>query len=148
MRRPFKSFITFSRNEKYGLMALTGILMLLLLVRASMHFYVHPNFDEAQQTRLQQAWQQFKQTHTDTATAPQGYVDNNDDGTTPVPATININTADSAILVRLKGIGPVTAHKILAYRNRQRFINFDELRKLCRMSAANTALLQTHITFK
>ncbi len=145
MRKPLRSFTTFNRNEKYGVLALTCLLMILLLVRATMHFFVHPHIDEAQQTRLQQTWQQFQQTHTDTATTQPGYVDNNDDGATPIPAQIDINTADSTTLVRLRGIGPVTAHKILEYRNHQHFTSFEELRKLCRMSATNAELLKPHI---
>ncbi|MDR3681903.1 MAG: helix-hairpin-helix domain-containing protein [Flavipsychrobacter sp.] len=148
MRKPLRSFTTFNRNEKYGVVALTSLLMILLLVRATMHFFIHPHIDEVQQTRLQQNWQQFQQTHTDTATTQPGYVDNNDDGITPMPAQIDINTADSATLVRLKGIGPVTAHKILEYRSNQHFTNFEELRKLCRMSATNAALLKPHILLK
>jgi competence protein ComEA len=34
----------------------------------------------------------------------------------PVPATVDLNTTDSAMLVRLNGIGPVVAHKILEKR--------------------------------
>lgn len=34
----------------------------------------------------------------------------------PLPATINLNTADSALLVRLNGIGPVLAHRIVEKR--------------------------------
>lgn len=34
----------------------------------------------------------------------------------PLPATINLNTADSALLVRLNGIGPTLAHRIIERR--------------------------------
>lgn len=36
---------------------------------------------------------------------------------TALPEQINLNTIDSATLVRIKGIGPILAHKIVAYRN-------------------------------
>jgi hypothetical protein len=36
----------------------------------------------------------------------------------PLPATININKADSITLIRLKGIGPVLAHRILQKRKK------------------------------
>lgn len=35
----------------------------------------------------------------------------------PLPATIDVNKADSALLVRLRGIGPTLSHKIIERRN-------------------------------
>jgi len=145
MPPPFKPFVTFSRNEKYGLLVLTGLLVLLVLIRATMHFFVKPNIDEAQQTRLQQAWQHFQQTQTDTVQVANNTGSNQLDTSS---ALVNINTADSATLVDLDGIGPASAHKILMYRSQQQFTSFDQVRKLCHMSATNADLLKPHILIK
>lgn len=145
MSKPLKSFITFSRSEKMGLVVLAGVLLILLLVRVTMHFFIYPDINETQQEHLRQQWAQFKEAHPDTLVAQPGYVDRNDDGAIPIPEYINVNTADSATLVRLKGIGPVTAHKIMEYRSVHPFADFEEFRKLCRLSAANTGLLKPHI---
>ncbi len=146
MPSPFKPFITFSRNEKYGLLALTGLLLVLVLIRATMHFFIKPGIDDVQQIRLQQAWHKFQQTQTDTAVAVTQSTSMTNQETSS--ALVNINTADSSTLIDLDGIGPASAHKILLYRSHQHFTSFEQVRKLCRMSATNANLLKPHILIK
>lgn len=51
----------------------------------------------------------------------------------PLPATISLNTADSALLVRLNGIGPVLAHKIVTMRARLGgFVRHEQLLEIYR----------------
>ena len=48
-----------------------------------------------------------------------------------IPANVDINTADKALLTELPGIGPVTADAILAYRqDNGNFKSLDELTKV------------------
>ena len=46
---------------------------------------------------------------------------------TPIAKVVNINTATSAELDTLKGIGPARAKKIIEERAKTRFRNFDDL---------------------
>jgi len=43
---------------------------------------------------------------------------------------VDINTADFEMLIRVPGIGPVTARKIIEYRKYRSIVDFEQLRKL------------------
>lgn len=146
--------MTFTTAEKWGILALGLILLALISVKATMHYWVHPKTDEAAEKRLQARWQQFKKEHevvADSADADEAELyrkaaDSNDE---PLPAEVNINTTDSATLVRFKGIGPVTAHKILERRATVGpFTNIDQLRELGRFSDKTFSVLKKHIVVK
>ena len=117
-----------------------------------MHLWVHQVIDAAQQQKLVAAWQTFK--NSQPARTEQGSIlqkkefqDASDEQTTALPDTINLNTADSATLVRLKGIGPVTAHNIIKRRTARKFTNIDELRETGSFSQTTLQLLKKHILF-
>src|SRR6185312_5700838 len=136
MKKLLKSYISFTRTEKMGLIGLCGLLLVLIVIRATMHTWVHPANNPDNDKKLVNAWGTFKRTQTTTKPVDttignkDDYRDANDDNETPLPNIININTADSATLVRLKGIGPVTAGKIVARRkNKGAFTNIDQLRE-------------------
>lgn len=117
MFKRFSSYTSFSRKEKSGLAVLLVLLLLLMAVKASMHLWVQPNTDKAREQRLREAWENYKNTQPI--------------ATEPLPDSINLNTADSATLVRLKGIGPVTAHKIIVRRSTLGpFTDINQLREL------------------
>jgi DNA uptake protein ComE-like DNA-binding protein len=133
MFKRFSSYTSFSRKEKSGLAVLLVLLLLLMAVKASMHLWVQPNTDKDREQRLRQAWENYKNTQPIAAE--------------PLPDSINLNTADSATLVRLKGIGPVTAHKIMERRtNIGPFTNFDQLRELGSFSDTAFAELKKKLT--
>ncbi len=67
-----------------------------------------------------------------------------------IPAgTININKADSATLIGLKGIGPAIAHRILEKRKQLgTFRNIDEVLSVYHFSGDTRTYLEQKLTFK
>ena len=151
MRKLFKTFATFSRTERLGLLALSALLIVLIAVRATMHLWVHPASDPEKEKKMVAAWETFKRSQpivkkADTSDKSE-YVDASDDGTVPLPNIININTADSATLVRLKWIGPVSAAKIVARRTTKGpFTNVDQLLEVCSIPTATFKVLKKHLS--
>ena len=151
MKKLVKSFISFTRTERIGLVALSALLVILIAIRGTMHLWVHPTNDTEKEKKLVAAWESFKRSQpvpkaTDAA-ATNDYADASDDNATPLPNIININTADSGTLVRLKGIGPVTAGKIVARRKTKGvFTNVNQLMEVSSMSTATFEILRKHLT--
>lgn len=151
MKEIFKSYTSFTHTERLGILALCSLLVILIIVRATMFLWVHPKVDEQQNKKLVAAWEIFKRSQAvaDSAGATKkDYQDAYDEQATPLPDTININTADSAMLVRLKGIGPVTAGKIVARRNKHPFTSVEQLSDIGSFSDSTFALLKKHLTVK
>jgi competence protein ComEA len=152
MKNRWRSFFSFTRMERGGIIALCSLLLLLLVVRTTMHLWVHPATDRQQELKLQSAWESFKRTQPrmrkDTsATGKNDYEDAFDENDAPMPAMININTADSATLVRLKGIGPATAAKIVAYRNANgAFTSISQLQNIRHFPDEIMNIFQKHLT--
>lgn len=119
-----------------------------------MRLWVHPQEDTEKEKQLLARWEAFRhnepeQVDNTTTPAPvKDFQDAGDQSPIPLPDTININTADSATLVRLKGIGPVTAHKIIVRRSKQGpFKNISQLSEAGHFSAGTLQLLGKHIVF-
>ena len=151
MKKLLKSYGSFTRTERIGLVALSALLIILLTIRATMHLWVHPAIDTEKEKKLVASWETFKRSQPaikkDTADDKRDYVDAADDADIPMPDIININTADSATLVRLKGIGPVSARKIVARRkNKGPFTDVNQLMEVCSMPEATFELLKKHLS--
>jgi DNA uptake protein ComE-like DNA-binding protein len=74
-----------------------------------MHLWVHPTVNVEQEKRLAAEWMKFKHDNmimVDTSGLADEYRKKSERDPEPLPDKIDINTADSATLVRLKGIGP------------------------------------------
>ena len=151
MKKLFKSYTSFTRTERMGILGLSALLIILITIRATMHIWVHPKTDPEKDKQLVAAWERFKRSHPpvktpDTAGTTNDYQDAFDDNETPLPAIIDINTADSATLVRFKGIGPVTAGGIVARRkNKGPFTNIDQLMEIRKFPAATFKILKAHL---
>jgi len=150
MKKLIKSFTSFTRTERIGLVALSALLIILIAVRATMHLWVHPDIDIEKEKKLVAAWETFKRSQPARkaieADSNNDYADASDDNPIPLPNIININTADSATLVRLKGIGPATASKIVARRkNKGLFTNVTQLMEVSTMSNATFEKLKKHL---
>ena len=149
MKKAIRSFITFNRTERIGLAGLCLALVVLLAVRATMALWVHPSTNEEQNKKLITAAQTFQRIqpiiHTDTTAPIKDYQDKFDEQTTPLPDQIDLNTADSATLVRLKGIGPATAARIIARRKKKPFTSISQLSEVGRIPHKTMELLKKHL---
>jgi DNA uptake protein ComE-like DNA-binding protein len=130
MKKAFQSYISFTHNERKGLIALSVLLLILLTVRLTMHLWVRPDIDTAKERRLVEAWAAFKK-----KAAPKAI---------PIPDIIDINSADSATLVSLKGIGPVTAHNIIIRRANKPFTDISQLKEVGAFSEMAFEELKQH----
>ena len=116
-----------------------------------MHLWVHTPDDSESQKKLVAAWETFKRSQpvqkTKDVSNNNDYADASDDNPEPLPNIINLNTADSATLVRLKGIGPATARKIVTRRkNKGLFTSVDQLLEVSSMPTATFEILKKHLT--
>ena len=153
MKRLLRSYTSVTRTERIGIAVLAVVIIILVGVRLTMHYWVHPANNAEEQKRLTKAWEVYKRsqpvvaTTTSTDTAADDYQDAYDDNETPLPDIININTADSATLVRLKGIGPATAKRIVDRRKRKGpFTKVDQLLEVSSMPDATFEVLKKHLT--
>lgn len=60
--------------------------------------------------------------------------------------TINLNTADRAQLMLLPGVGPATADKVLAYRDRRRFARPAHVMRIKGIGKKTYARLRRYLT--
>ena len=154
MKRFFKDYTSFTRAERIGLAALSALLALLIGVRVTMHYWVKPKINREEEQRLVKAWEVYKRSQPkegndpDTViTTTDDYQDAYDDNEAPLPNIININTADSATLVRLKGIGPVTASRIVAYRKQKGpFTAVEQLLEVSSIPKATFKTIKGHLS--
>ena len=152
MKKLLRSFTSFTRTERMGLVGLCGLLVVLMAIRATMHLWAHPATDPEKNKQLVAAWETFKRSHpaiktTDTGSSKNDYQDAFDDNEAPLPAIVNINTADSATLVRFKGIGPATAGKIIARRKAKGpYTSVNQLLEIRSFPEATFKILKAHLS--
>jgi hypothetical protein len=133
MKESVRSYLSFSRTQRMGIIVLGGILLVLLGIRAGMHYFVKPEPAKNEQ-ELHAAWEQFKSEQDQLRKKAAG--------------PVNINTADSAALVALTGIGPKTAQKILLYRQSKGTIaNMKQLNSIQHFSEGVSQQLEAEIVF-
>ena len=102
MSNIFKSYISFNRTERLGIIALLSVIIILIMVRATMQLWVpQPEIDAEQVIIANQKINQ--QSPTQIQALPAG-------------TKINLNTADSLTLISLPGIGKGLSHRILERR--------------------------------
>lgn len=102
MNNLFRSYISFNRTERMGIIALLSVIILLIAVRATMHLWVKQPEIQADQVII--ATKQINK-------QPEQQIQ-------PLPTgeKINLNTADSLTLISLPGIGKGLSHRILERR--------------------------------
>jgi DNA uptake protein ComE-like DNA-binding protein len=234
MKRFFKAYTSFTRTERWGVIGLLSVLLVLLIVRATIELWVHPKTNDAQEKALQTAWANYKKEHNET-TSETNYTNTKDKHTPalntgldsnaqlfafdpntldsadfcrlglkekttaillhwrakgkkfytkedlqglysltladyvrlepyivinnnpknhepkldilpPMPDVIDLNTADSVTLTRLKGIGAKIAHKILLRRQTEgKFTNIEQLKEVYHFPATTFNQLKEHV---
>jgi competence protein ComEA len=147
----FSSFIHYTRNERIGIVVLSSALISLIAVRATMGLWVKPDIDTEKEKQLIEKWASYQQTQQPAPIAKverPAYEKENSNYTTPLPHKLNINTADTATLIRIKGVGKVTAEKIIYRRNKKgAFTNIAQLHEVGSFSEEHLTMLSTHIIF-
>lgn len=102
MNNLFRSYLSFTRTERMGIIALLLLIMGLIAVRATIPFWIKQPEIQAEQVII--ATKQInKQSEQKIQALPPG-------------EKINLNTADSLTLISLPGIGKGLSHRILERR--------------------------------
>ena len=149
-----EAYTSFTRAERMGIAALGVLVLLLLAVRIALPYFADKPPDTEENARLAREWDAFKRQQVtpeqDSAKArleKKDYQDAGDNNPSPMPDMININTADSATLVRLKGVGPKKVTAIFACRKNMHGIKVKSLiQSQCNVSKENYKLIAPHIS--
>jgi competence ComEA-like helix-hairpin-helix protein len=154
VKKAFRSFVSFTKSERLGIWVLTACILFFLFVRITMPYWATPKTDTIAAKAMAEKWQelvahQSRLYNNDDSLNAASFEDANDENGTPLPHLININTADSQTLVRLKGIGPKSAGKIIRWRSvHGPFHNLEQFRNLCYMPEKTFDLLKPHLVFQ
>lgn len=153
MKKIIASSTSFTTTERMGIVALAILLFTLIGIRVTMQLWVHPVINKNEEKKFIAAWEVYKRAQPIVKKVPRQAVashqDASDENGIPLPDKININTADSATLVRLRGIGPVTAAKIVERRRKKGpYTNVNQLREVGVFNNADFVILKKHLTLK
>ncbi len=214
MKRLITAYTSFNRTERMGIVALLVIILILIITKATMHMWVHPDVNDAEQKALLAKWEAHQKTATPTGNATYASANNYKNSTPAIvpklfafdpntvteqqlqelglqPKTIsiflnwrskgkhfykkedfkplytlseaeyerlapfisikvqrlNLNTADSASLVALPGIGAKLAHKILEYKKEIGSYNsIEQLRDVYHFPDSTFKMLKERLT--
>jgi DNA uptake protein ComE-like DNA-binding protein len=148
MKRRLRQYFIFSRAERMGLVALASALLLLVAVRGIVHSRNNATVSGALGENLVIAAQQAESEH---GTYPVALPEHQDKGygySQPLPDTIDINSADSATLVLLVGVGPATSHNILVRRKTKGpFTSVGQLKEVGSFTDGTLKVLGKHLRF-
>jgi DNA uptake protein ComE-like DNA-binding protein len=139
--KQIKNFLTFSKKEQRGVIVLSAILIMLIITKYSLSFFNHwPDVDFTEFETEIEAFYQVRNNWIDSLQLVEKkkpvYYENisaksiqRGRGDKPTKQRcIELNAADSADLLPLKGIGPVFASRIIKYRNLLGgFYSYDQL---------------------
>ena len=118
MKNLLKSFTTFTRPERMGIVALLAIMLVLIAVRFTMHLWVSSPEVDVQQVVI--ATKKFTEQNSKSQTYEVKSL--------PPGTKINLNTADSLTLISLPGIGKGLSHRILQRRRQLgKFTNMEQV---------------------
>ena len=121
----------FTRTEQKGIAALLLLLLVLVIVRFSMHFWVNSPEIDSKEVVLASQTVKEQQHLTIKKALPN--------------ARLNLNIADSLQLVSLPGIGKGLAHRILERRRELgRFGNMDEVLEVYKFRKDTRKMLLEH----
>jgi competence protein ComEA len=155
MKSFFKAFATFNKAERMGIAVLLLVLLSLVVVRTTMHFFVKPAHNIEAEKKMLAEWEQFK--------AAQDAKGNED---TPIDSNNNRrplnhkssiayhqsslfvfdpNTVDSATLIKL-GLRPRTVSIFLHWRAKgKKFYKKEEFRKVYTLTEEEYQRLEPYI---
>lgn len=147
----FSSFIHYTRTERIGIVVLSVVLLSLIAVRATMAIWVKSEADPKKEKQLIEKWSTYQQSKQEALVVNidrPAYEKENSNYSTPLPLQMNINTADTDMLMRIKGVGKVTADKIIHRRNKKgAFTNIAQLHEVGSFSEEHLKMLSAFIVF-
>lgn len=124
MKNILKSYASFTRSERMGIIALMLLMIVLIAVNTSMHFWVSTPTVDIQQITTNKA--------ITSKTAK-----------TNKSAKINLNNADSLSLIALPGIGKGLSHRILERRRQLgSFTNMQQVLDVYKFKQETKQMLQ------
>ena len=153
-----RSFLSFSRTERFGVLALAILLVLLLAARLAVRHWPKSDVDPAQAMAYNEAYNRYEQA----AAVENEDIRRSADAAGPgdtareyldagvsrkdFPDTLDVNTATAEQFKMLKGVGAVTAAKIVAKRAEQGGFNtVEEFRQACNLSEKVYRQLRPHL---
>lgn len=174
MKELLKSYPSFTRRERMGLVVLLALLLLLIVVKATMQFWVKPVNDSLQQQKLAAAWNAYKKEAANNT--PQQHYAGTDSNkasarpiaetrTEPIKATghntfhqterqegslfpFDPNTLDSVGFRRL-GLREKTTAILLHWRNKGKvFRHKEELKKVYTLTEEDYQRIEPYIRIK
>lgn len=101
MKKFFRAYTSFSRAERMGVIALCCLLIGLIIVRMTMHLWVHGTTDTEKEKKLAAEWEAFKRASVKTDTAENG-------DTVSVPV--------KTMRAKRAGVDTVVTKKVIRYK--------------------------------
>ncbi|MDP4210878.1 MAG: helix-hairpin-helix domain-containing protein [Bacteroidota bacterium] len=147
----FKDYFSFSNGERTGLIVLILLIALTVLVKFVVHYAVPPQ-PKIDVSKFEKEIARFEKVSDSlTSSVNRRYITNDSFShkrvsNTFTPKTkvrIEINTADSAALERLPGIGKILASRIIKYRNKLGgFYSLDQLNEVYNLKSETIRLIE------
>lgn len=151
MKRLINAFTTFNRTERMGVVALLVIILILIITKATMHFWVKPELNDAAQNALLAKWEAHQKTAKSTGNETHAPANNYKDSTpaiVPKLFAFDPNTITEQQLQEL-GLQPKTISIFLNWRNKgKHFYKKEDFKPLYTLSEAEYERLAPYITIK
>ena len=139
MKKAVKAYVTFTRTERMGIVALLLLLGILLAVRVAMPYFVHPKHDMAQDSTVVAAWNKFQAENQKVAKVKA-------DSATANFFTFDPNTLDSAGFIKL-GMKEKAVHSLLNWRRHgKHFYKAEDMEDVYNLSEAEYKRLKPYIS--
>lgn len=151
MKRLIAAYTSFNRTERMGIVALLAIILVLIITKATMHLWVKPDVNEAEQKALLAKWEAHKRVPIPIKYGP--YVpENNDTASTNTVApklfSFDPNTVTGDQLKEL-GLQPKTIFIFLNWRSKgKHFYRKEDFKAVYTLSEADYERLSPYITIK
>ncbi|MCB0700250.1 MAG: helix-hairpin-helix domain-containing protein [Chitinophagales bacterium] len=125
MKNVLKHYTSFTRTERYGILALLLLCLCLVAVKLTMHYWVGTQPASVEKLDLSTV------------------IDR------PLEGKVDINTVDSLTLIKIKGIGPGLSHRILERRRTLgRFTDMQQVLDVYKFSPETKATLVETLIIK
>jgi len=151
MKRLITAYTSFNRTERMGIVALLAIILVLIITKATMHLWVQPDVNEAEQKALLAKWEAHKRVPIPIKYGPYAPENNDTDSATVAPSRLfafDPNTVTSEQLKEL-GLQPKTISIFLNWRSKgKHFYKKEDFKPLYTLSESEYQRLAPYITIK